>query len=498
MVAEGDAGAAVVSLAPPPREGPPPAAHAAPGFGRRLRPWGPTLLVAGVCVAVLLGWHGAFYDTRHPVVDHVAYEVQAEQLLEGHLVVPDDVQLPPAVAPFTAPAPDGRAFKYLPGTAAVGAASIWLSGDIGLALAATLALVAVSTSGAAGALGWSPSRRALAAALVAASPVVLSNGAALLSYVPALACLTTALWLVLAATGPHRRPHGDPLDLAVRPAAALAGVTAAGLLLGATLLVRQVEVVAWIGVFVIWCALRPGATPRTRGLQAAALLAGTVPGVVAVLVLDHHITGNALQIPFTLVSPTDRIGWGSRKVFSTDAAETFTLVKALRTTPRATFDLLMWTLLGPALAVGAVIATWVRRHSPAHMLLVALGLIIPVVFLFTWANAHAVQAGFYMRVGPFYLLPCIPPLVLLGVDGLAQLPRKALGLIVVAALALQLPFLVDHLGDQVTNRTERALVDAGPVSGPPTQGRQASAPRSHGSTGPPAGPETATGASTVE
>ncbi len=498
MVAAGDAGTAVDSLAPPPRGGATLASRPSRPVGPRLRAWGPTLLVAGACIAVLVGWHGVFYDTRHPVVDHVAYEVQAEQLLEGHLVVPDEVQLSPTVAPFTAPAPDGRAFKYLPGTATLGAVSIWLSGDIGLALAATLGLVAVATSGAAGALGWSPWRRALAAALVAASPVVLSNGTALLSYVPALACLTTALWLVLAATGPHGRARGAPVDPAGWPGGALAGVTAAGLLLGATLLVRQVEVVAWIGVFVIWCALRPGATPRARGLQAAALLAGTVPGFVAVLVLDHHITGDALQIPFTLVSPTDRIGWGSRRVFTTDAAETFTLVKGLRTTPRATFDLVMWTLLGPALAVGAVIAAWVRRRSPAHMLLVALGLTIPIVFLFTWANAHAVQAGFYMRVGPFYLLPCIPPLVLLGVDGLAQLPRKALGLVVVAALALQLPFLVDHLGDQVTNRTERALVDAGPVSGPPTQGRQASAPRSHGSTGPPAGPATAIDAATVE
>ena len=65
---------------------------------------------------------------------------------------------------------------------------------------------------------------------------------------------------------------------------------------------------------------------------------------------------------------------------------------------------------------------WVRRRSPVHWLLVVLAGSVPLAFLFHWANAHAVRGGFYMTVGPFYYLPCVPPLVLLGVEGLAAFP----------------------------------------------------------------------------
>ena len=70
---------------------------------------------------------------------------------------------------------------------------------------------------------------------------------------------------------------------------------------------------------------------------------------------------------------------------------------------------------------------------------------IPLAFLFHWANAHAVRAGFYMSVGPFYYLACVPPLVLLGVEGLARIPRRPLVAGLVVVLVLQALFLVDHL-----------------------------------------------------
>ena len=172
---------------------------------------------------------------------------------------------------------------------------------------------------------------------------------------------------------------------------------------------------------------------------------GVVPGVVVLLAFDQHVTGEALRLPFTLVSPDDGLGWGLRRVLPGDDLETFRLVDGLRTTPRATFDLLMWTLLGPALAVGAAVAVWARRRSPVHWLLVALAVSAPVAMLFHWANAHAIWAGFYMSAGPFYYLPCLPPLVLLGVEGLARIPRRAVVAGVAIVLVVQTVFLVDHL-----------------------------------------------------
>ena len=53
-----------------------------------------------------------------------------------------------------------------------------------------------------------------------------------------------------------------------------------------------------------------------------------------------------------------------------------------------------------------------------------------------------------MTVGPFYYLPCVPPLVLLGVEGLARLPRRAVIVGVAVVLLVQAAFLTNHLRDQ--------------------------------------------------
>jgi len=414
------------------------------------RAWAPTLVATAACIALLFVWQAAFFREHHPVIDHVAYREQAEQLLDGHLSMPLDVDAPTWAVRFTAVTDNGRVFKYLPGTAAIGAASIGLTGDVGLALASSLALLIVATSGVAARLGWSPMRRGVGAFLVGASPVVLSNDTVLLSYIPALALMTAALWLVLLATG----TGDETIDrVAAGPDAAdrhhgrraLMLLAAAGLVLGLALLVRQIEVVAWIAVLAGWCLLRPGVDGRTRVLRTGTLLLATLPGVALVLAVNRHVTGSAFEFPFTLVSPDDGMGWGLRRVLPTDALEHFGLVDGLRTTPRAAFDLVMWTLAGPALAVGVVITLWVRRRSPVRWLLAALGGVIPLAFLFHWANAHAVRGGFYMSVGPFYYLACVPPLVLLGVEGLARLPRRPLVAGLVVVLALQGLFLADHL-----------------------------------------------------
>jgi len=415
-----------------------------------LRAWAPTIGAVVVCLVVLAVWTEAFYDDGHPVTDHAAYEEQAEQLRDGRLFAPADAEMVPFALQFTAPTADGRVFKYLPGTAALGAVSLTLTGGVGAAQYAALALLIVATAGAAAVLGWSPRRRAVAALLVGASPVVLSTDAVLLSYVPALALLTVALWLVLTATLTRASDRRTLVLLG-----------AAGLVIGASLLVRQIEVLAWLLVLCGWCALRPGPAPRRRVEQVLALGLGIVPGLVLVLAFNNHVTGDALRLPFTVVSPDDGLGWGLRRVLPDDNFERFRLVDGLRTIPRATFDLLMWTLLGPALAVGAAVALWVRRRSPAHWLLAALAASAPVAFLFHWANAHAIWAQFYMSVGPFYYLPCVPPLVLLGVEGLSRLPRRAVLAGVAIALAAQTLFLAAHLHDWV-DRDETVVATEAP------------------------------------
>jgi hypothetical protein len=422
----------------------------APRARAAARAWGPTAAAAAVCVVLMLAWAPAFYGQRHPVVDHVAYAEQAEQLLAGHLTVPFDTEIPAAVEHLTAPTDDGRVFKYLPGTAGLGAISTWLTGDVAGARIAALVLLVVATAGVAAVLGWSPSRRAVAAFLVGASPIVLSLDAVLLSYVPAVALLVTALWLVLAATVRERSDRRTLLLLGC-----------AGLVLGAAFLVRQVEVLAWLAVLCGWCSLRTGPAPGRRVAEVGAVLAGTLPGLVVVLLVSWSVTGDALHLPFTVVSPDDGLGWGLRRVLPGDPLETFHLVDGVRTTPRATFDLLMWTLAGPALAVGAAVALWTQRHDPRRWLLAALVAVVPFAFWFHWANAHAVWAGFYMSVGPFYYLASVVPLVLLGIDGLSRLPRNAVLAGVAVVPVLQGAFLTEHLQDWQGRAGEPRAIDQG-------------------------------------
>jgi hypothetical protein len=416
-----------------------------------LRAWGPTAAAAAVCVAALLVWQPAFYGRHHPVVDHIAYTEQAEQLLDGNLTIPDDADVPNTARRLSTPGEDGRVVKYLPGTAAIGAASIWLTGDDGLGRALTLVLLVVATAGVAEVMGWSPGRRALAGLLVGASPMVLSVDAVLLSYVPTVALCTTALWLVLLATvrpGSNRR--------------AVVLLASAGLVLGLTFLVRQIEVLAWLLVLCAWCTLRAGPPIGRRVAQIGALLGGIIPGLLLVLLVNRLVTGDAFDLPFTVVSPEDGIGWGLRRVLPTDPLQHFSLLDGVRTTPRATFDLLMWTLVGPALAVGAVVAVWLGRRDPLRWLLAALAAAVPVAYLFHWANAHAVWARFYMSTGAFYYLACVPPLVLLGIDGLSRLPRRAVAAGLALVVAAQAAFLVVHLQDWRAVEDEPVAIVEGP------------------------------------
>ena len=399
------------------------------------------------------------------MIDHVAYREQAEQLLDGHLSMPLDDDAPSWAVRFTTVTDHGRVFKYLPGTAAIGAASIELTGDVGLALAGSLGLVVLATSGVAGRLGWSPQPAGggrAARRRVARGPLQQHRPAELRALAGAVDDRRVdgaRRHLDRPAAPPSptspddhdrpRSPTGDRHRLLL-----LAG---AGLVLGFALLVRQIEVVTWTARA---RRLVPAAPRRpragTRVTQAATLLVATIPGILVVLAVNRHVTGDPLQFPFTLVSPQDGMGWGLRRVLPTDALETFHLSDGVRTTPRASFDLLLWTLAGPALAVGAAVTIWVRRRSPRSTgCWSCWPASIPLAFLFHWANAHAVRGGFYMTVGPFYYLPCVPPLVLLGVEGLARLPRRAVVAVVAVVLLVQAAFLTNHLWRPVGLRPRR-------------------------------------------
>lgn len=415
--------------------------------------WGPTAIAAAISVLALFAVVRLVYGDFHPVVDQVVYRAQAEALRDGSLTLPLDPDGGTLV--FTAVRGDTAVAKYLPGTAAIGAASLVVTGSSGLATAAALVLLVVAVGGLGSAAGLSPRARALAALAVGLSPTVLALDARLLSYVPSLALATAAAWAVVASV---RRPGWWP---------ALVG----GLLLGAALWFRQLEVVAWGAVLVVWLAWASGRA-RVAAARIAALVIGVVPSLIGIVLYDRAVTGGALTLPFAFVSPDDTPGFGLRRALPSDPYVPFTLVGGLRAAVSGLWTLLPWTAVGLALGVGAVVALRRGVRTRVTPLLVGLALVVPVAFVLQWSHKNALRGGHYDGVGPFYLVYVLPPLAVLGVAGLRTVrDRRVVAGVLVAAVAVQGLLLWAPLGRQLElqrdwagfDREVEALGDAGLV-----------------------------------
>jgi hypothetical protein len=397
-----------------------------------LATWLPTLLSAGIALVALAVAATWVYDDFHPSIDQATYAAQADALRHGDLTIPDSGDLPVV---FTAPTSEGLLAKYLPGTAAIGATSDALVGGTWLAQGAILVLLVVATAGVAAEAGLGARSRAVAGLLVGLSPCILALDARLLSYVPGVALATAAAWAVLA---------GGRLDRA-------AVVAAGGLTLGAALLVRQLEVVAWAVVLVVWLAATAGSRPVALR-RVATFLVAVVPGVALVALYDLAVTGSAWKLPYTLVSPEDGPGFGPRRALVTDPFFEFDLLGGLRAAARSPELLVTWIALGPLVAIGAVLALRRPDRPRVVALLVGLVAVIPLVFVVQWSHKNALRGGHYDTIGPFYLVFTVPPLVVLGVVGWRWVARRRpswLAATVVVVVAVQVALLWAPLQRQV-------------------------------------------------
>src|SRR6266516_471913 len=119
---------------------------------------------------------------------------------------------------------------------------------------------------------------ALAAVLLASSPIFLHQVVEPVSDVPAAAWWTTSLALVL-------RP-GSLRSIGAGAAASLAILTRPNL----------VPLAAVIAVFLIWTAARSDANGRRAAVrQLIFFVAAVLPGCLAVAGIDQHLYGRALE-----------------------------------------------------------------------------------------------------------------------------------------------------------------------------------------------------------
>ncbi|ONH61173.1 hypothetical protein CcI49_07535 [Frankia sp. CcI49] len=341
--------------------------------------------------------------------DEVIYLTQARAMAGGHLfpAAPDPAA---SYAPWLAAVSDGHyVLKYTPFVPGLFALGLLLTGSISpvLALVAAAAVVVTYLFG----VELSGDRRvaALAATLLAFSPLMIVQSALVLSYLPVLVLLElTLLGLLRGLRGRGRRGGG----------VALAG---AGLAAGVAVAVRPYDVVLVLAPVVIWAVVKVRRDARLGwALRWAA--AGLALPAGLLLAFNAAATGSPFRLPFALLEPDDKLGFGWRRLYPSDGGHDFGLGDGLASVGDHLWLLGGWACGGVLLAVAAVV-TVARRRLDAPGYLLGLGSVLFLIgYLGFWGAWNAAELwGGIRYVGPFYLMPVMIGLVHLGARGVVDL-----------------------------------------------------------------------------
>jgi hypothetical protein len=429
-------------------------------------------VVALTAAAVAVGTARLLFPHLSIDNDEPLYLLQAQALADGHL-------FPPAPEPAGSYRPwlavtdgDRYVLKYTPVVPGLLAASLRLTGSV----LPALALVAAAGVG----FSWllarelygSPRVAAVAAALFAGSPLVVVHSGLLLPYLPTVVLLQAGAWGLIRGVRQDRR---TPLAVA-------------GLALGLAFASRAYDTVLVALPLLGWAAavwVRRGRVPARAGRPAArSVLVGAVVGgggresddppsgaaaappepgprpgglrwrrrlgwfllpasapLLALAVFNVAATGSPLRLPFALLEPDDAVGFGRRRLYPSDGGHRFGLVEGLSGVGDHLLLLGIGWLAGGALLAGLVVlaAARGRVRGPAAALALT-ALTVPVGYLFFWGAWNAADLwGGIRYVGPFYLLPVVVPLSVVGAAELVRLaagrPRLAAGAAAVACAA---------------------------------------------------------------
>ncbi|MGH3744366.1 MAG: hypothetical protein ACRDTP_05855, partial [Mycobacteriales bacterium] len=219
-----------------------------------------------------------------------------------------------------------------------------------------------------------------------------------------------------------------------------------------------------LGPAAVWVAGRLRWRPLVRPLAAA--VAGALPVAVLVLVYDAHVTGSALRLPFGMLSPNDKPGFGVRQLVPEDPRRHFGIVQGLY----GGLETFLHEPLGWALGFVLVLplALWNLRRggaatTPVRVLSVSAAVFV-VVYLAFWGPWNAaVLWGGPRDVGPFYALPVLIPLAFAAVTWWPTDRRRVIGMGLAGAVAVGFTtsLLVGLIPRLVRdNGTTRALLGA--------------------------------------
>ncbi|MCK9896812.1 glycosyltransferase family 39 protein [Frankia sp. AgB32] len=328
--------------------------------------------------------------------DEGIYLLHARTLAEGRL-------FPRAPHPAQSYVPwlgvvvdDHYVLKYTPFVPAIFALALVVCGSVDPALAVVVGAAVVVTYHLGVELSGSRRVAALSATLLALSPLVLVQSAMVLSYLPVLVLLQGCVLGVLRG---RRRGRARP-------------VVVAGLALGVAGAVRPYDVVLLLAPLAVWLVVT---SPGRRWWLLRWLACGLAAPLAITLLTNLAATGNALRLPFALLEPDDRLGFGRRKLYPEDGWHHFGLGDGLRSVGDHVWLLGGWACGGVVLAVAAIIAALRRRLNGAAAMLGLGGLLFLLGYIGFWGTWNAAELwGGIRYVGPFYLVPVLIPLVHLG------------------------------------------------------------------------------------
>lgn len=406
--------------------------------------WG--VSVVATAVAVVL----ALTVFRHGSIDNDdgVYLLQARALLHGRLTVPMPVNAEASQPWFFAITSHGYVSKYLPLVAGLYAIGLGLFGSVVPVLGVLAFVLPLCVWALAREVELSRRRAVLATAIVGLSPAVLVQGGLVLSYLPFLVLLTIG-WLLLLRVSRTR-------------SVTYAGLF--GLVFSVAVSFRQLDPVLLLGPAALWVAWRLRWRPLVRPLVSA--VAGALPVTVLVLAYDAHVTGSALKLPFGLLSPNDKPGFGVRQLVPEDPRRHFGIVQGLY----GGLETFLHEPLGWALGFVVVVplALWNLRRGGAATtpvrVLSASAAVFVLVYLAFWGPWNAaVLWGGPRDVGPFYALPILVPLAFAAVSWWPTDRRRVVALGVLGGVALGfttslLVGLIPRLARD--NGTTRALLGA--------------------------------------
>jgi hypothetical protein len=300
---------------------------------------------------------------------------------------------------------DRIVLKYTPPWPTVLAAGELVTGTPRAALAATAAATAVLTALLTTEVTRSRGTGLVAGALLLTSPVFLVQSGTYLPYVFQLACGLAFGYLLL--TGVRRRSTGR--------------VVLAGLAIGVAAWARPFDALLLALPFTAYALL---AARRSAGRVAVRLVLGGLPLLAALLTYNAVVLDDPLRLPYTVTGSTDGFGYGRRGVFPehtidfTPADGVSGMLTNLQWVPS-------WTAGGVVLVALAVLGL-LRTRGTGRWAVAALSVVVPLGYLPFW-GPYAMST-FWPGVeyfGPFYLLPVLVPLVVLGAAGLVALGRAA-------------------------------------------------------------------------